>query len=116
MTVTSTPPPGAGTSLRRARPRYGERIVEAVLFLAALVSVVTTVGIVVAILGPTLEFFREPAVNVWDFLTGTTWTPLFAAAQQAFGVLPLVAATLTTSFIALLVARPVGLGAAIYLA
>lgn len=109
-------PPGAGTvSLRRVQPRYGERAIEAVLLLAALVSVLTTVGIVVAIAVPTVEFFAEPAVSLWGFLTGTTWTPLFAENQQQFGVLPLVTATLTTSAIALLVAIPLGLGAAIYL-
>jgi phosphate transport system permease protein len=116
VTSTSTPPPGAGTSLRRARPRYAERTVEAVLLAAALVSVLTTVGIVIAILEPTIQFFLEPGVDLWNFLTGTTWTPLFAEAQQEFGVLPLVTATLTTSVIALVVAIPVGLGAAIYLA
>ena len=96
--------------------RYGERVIEAVLFLAALVSILTTIGIVIAIIGPTIEFFQEPAVSVWEFLTGTEWTVLFSEAQREFGVLPLVAATLTTTVIALLVAIPLGLGAAIYLA
>jgi len=107
---------GAGVSLRRSQPRYGERVIEAVLFLAALVSILTTIGIVIAIIGPTIEFFREPAVSVWEFLTGTEWTVLFSEAQREFGVLPLVTATLTTTAIALLVAIPLGLGAAIYLA
>ena len=84
------------------------------LFLAALISVLTTIGIVIAIIGPTIDFFQEPAVSLWDFLTGTEWTVLFA--DQNFGVLPLVTATLTTTVIALLVAIPIGLGAAIYLA
>jgi phosphate transport system permease protein len=106
---------GAGVSLRRSQPRYGERVIEAVLFLAALVSVVTTIGIVVAIIGPTVEFFQEPAVSVWEFLTGTEWTVLFQESQQEFGVLPLVTATFTTTAIALMVAIPLGLGAAIYL-
>ena len=110
-----TRPTGAGVSLRRSQPRYGERVIEAVLFLAALVSVVTTIGIVVAIIGPTVEFFQEPAVSVWEFLTGTEWTVLFQESQQEFGVLPLVTATFTTTAIALMVAIPLGLGAAIYL-
>jgi phosphate transport system permease protein len=101
-------------SLRRSQPRYGERAIEAVLFLAALISILTTIGIVIAIIGPTIDFFQEPAVSLWDFLTGTEWTVLFA--DQNFGVLPLVTATLTTTVIALLVAIPIGLGAAIYLA
>jgi len=115
VSTTNTDTPGAGISLRRARPRYGERVIEGVLFLAALVSILTTVGIVVAIAGPTIEFFREPAVSLWDFLTGTTRTPLFAEGQQEFGVLSLVSATITTTVIAILVAVPLGLGAATYL-
>jgi phosphate transport system permease protein len=111
---TTTNTTGAGVSLRRSQPRYGERAIEAVLFLAALISILTTIGIVIAIIGPTIEFFQEPAVSLWDFLTGTEWTVLFA--DQNFGVLPLVTATLTTTMIALLVAIPIGLGAAIYLA
>lgn len=107
---------GAGVSLRRSRSRRGERVVEAILFLAALVSIATTIGIVIAIIGPTVEFFAEPAVSVWDFFTGTEWTVLFSESQQKFGILPLVTATLTTTVIALAVAIPLGLGAAIYLA
>ena len=68
---------GAGVSLRRSQPRLGERAIEAVLFLAALVSVLTTIGIVIAIIGPTIDFFREPAVTVWGLPTGTEWTVLF---------------------------------------
>ncbi|HEU0214391.1 MAG TPA: phosphate ABC transporter permease subunit PstC [Jiangellaceae bacterium] len=109
-------PGGAGVSLRRSQPRYGERVIEAVLFVAALVSILTTIGIIVAIIGPTIDFFREPTVTVWDFLTGTEWTALFSEEQQEFGVLPLVSATLVTTVIAMAVAIPVGLGAAIYLA
>lgn len=114
MSSTTTKATGAGVSLRRSQPRYGERAIEVVLFLAAVISVLTTIGIVIAIIGPTIEFFREPAVSLWGFLTGTEWTVLFA--DQNFGVLPLVTATLTTTVIALLVAIPIGLGAAIYLA
>ena len=88
---------GAEVSLRRSQPRLGERAIEAVLFLAALVSVLTTIGIVIAIVGPTIDFFREPAVTVWGFLTGTEWTVLFQESQQKFGVLPLVTATLIVS-------------------
>jgi phosphate transport system permease protein len=116
LTDLTTQQPGAGMSLRRSRPHYGERVIEAVLLLAAMVSIATTIGIIVAIIGPTVEFFREPAVSVWEFVTGTTWTPLFAEGQREFGVLPLVSATITTTVIAMLVAVPIGLGAATYLA
>lgn len=76
-----------------------------------MLSVATTVGIVVALLIPTVEFFQT--VDLFDFLTGTKWSPLFADAH--FGVLPLVSGTLLTTFWALCICIPFGLGAAIYL-
>ena len=75
-------------------------------------SVLITVGIVVALLFPAIDFFRE--ISLWDFLTGTRWAPTFA--DPSFGVLPLITGTLWTTAIGLLVAIPVGLAAAIYLA
>jgi phosphate transport system permease protein len=97
--------------LTASRPRYGERAIQGALFLCALVSVATTVGIVVALAQPAIDFFRE--VSIGDYLTGTTWAPLFK--PSSFGVLPLVAGTLSTTLWACLVALPFGLGAAIYL-
>jgi phosphate transport system permease protein len=94
-----------------ARPRYGELVIKGVLALCAVLSVVTTLGIVVALLEPTIEFFGE--VSVTDFFTGTEWSPLFA--DPRFGVIPLVTGTLVTTFWALAVAIPFGLGSAIYL-
>jgi phosphate ABC transporter permease protein PstC len=79
---------------------------------AALLSVLVTVGIVASLLIPALQFFRE--VSVWEFLTGTRWTPQFTG-QESYGVLPLVTGTAWTTLIALLIAVPLGLGAAIYL-
>jgi len=96
-----------------ARPRYGELLIQGLLILCAVVSILTTIGILISLVGPTLEFFRE-AVSVVGFLTGTQWSPLFA--NPEFGVLPLVAATFTVTVTALVVAIPVGLGAAVYLA
>jgi phosphate transport system permease protein len=105
--VTTASPP----SLRRSRPRYGERAVEALLLLAAVLSVLTTVGILVSLLDGTLRFLSE--VPLVDFLFGTEWTPLFAGGS--FGVLPILSATLLITGIAMLVAIPFGLGAALYL-
>jgi phosphate transport system permease protein len=116
VSTTEKTAPGAAPSLRPARPRYGERVIEGGLLVAALTSIATTLAIIFAIFEPAVEFFLEPEINVVDFFTGTTWTPLFAEAQRQFGVLPLVAATFTTSWIALVIAVPLGLGAAIYLA
>jgi phosphate transport system permease protein len=100
-------------SLRRTRPRYGEALIKGTLLAAALVSVATTLGIVASLIPPTLRFFER--VGLWEFFTGTQWTPLFGEGQQEYGVLPLVSATLLITAIAVLVAVPLGLAAAIYL-
>jgi phosphate transport system permease protein len=101
--------PGAGAL--GAPPRRGEAIIKGLLFAAATVSVLTTLGIVASLIGETFIFFSE--VGVFEFLLGTEWSPLFADPQ--FGVLPLVFGTLMVTAIALLVAIPLGLGSAIYL-
>ena len=101
----------AVTALPRKRIRPGEIVVQAILFIAAAISVLTTVGIVLSLVLPALEFFGE--VSLWSFLTGTTWAPLFEPSH--FGVVPLVVGTLMISFWSALVAFPLGVGVAIYL-
>ncbi|HET9404350.1 MAG TPA: phosphate ABC transporter permease subunit PstC [Burkholderiales bacterium] len=96
---------------RRKLRHVKERIIEFVLFLAALVSVATTVGIVVILLKESLIFFQQ--VSLWDFLTDTQWTPLFSDAH--YGIMPLLSGTLVSSTVALLVAIPLGTIIAIYL-
>jgi phosphate transport system permease protein len=98
-------------ALTRTGGRLGERLIGALLFFCALVSVLTTAGIVAVLIWETLEFFAE--VPLWRFLTETEWTPLFA--EKHFGILVLLSATVLTSVIALALALPVGLLAAIYL-
>lgn len=98
--------------ITRQSPRYGERATMIVIAAAAGFSVLVTIGIVLALLFPALEFFRQ--VSIVEFLTGTRWTPRFAG-QESYGVLPLVSGTLWTTFIGLLIAVPFGLGAAVYL-
>lgn len=88
-----------------------EKIIEKVLALCALITILTTIGIVGVLLYEAVGFFRE--VPISDFLTGTEWTPLFA--DKNYGILPLVSGTLLTTFIAIAVALPVGLTIAIYL-
>jgi phosphate transport system permease protein len=97
--------------LHAERRRWGEDVIKGVLALCALVSVATTVGIVVALLEPAIEFFSE--VNFIDFITGIRWAPLFEPAS--FGVVPLIVGTLSVLFWACLICMPFGLGAAIYL-
>ncbi|MBI4728537.1 MAG: phosphate ABC transporter permease subunit PstC [Acidobacteria bacterium] len=101
----------ATTSLRLHRRRTGERVIKGALLACGVVSVATTVGIILSLAFETVEFFR--AVPILDFLTGTRWAPTFS--PSSFGVLPLVAATLVIAGIAVAVATPLGLGAAIYL-
>jgi phosphate transport system permease protein len=98
-------------SLRAARRRWGEDIIKGLLMLAALISILTTTGIVLSLIEETISFFGD--VSVGDFLFGTEWAPLFEPAS--FGVLPLVLGTMIISAIAMLVAVPLGLAAAIYL-
>ncbi len=111
LTVEPTQPALVQRRLGASKPRYGERVIVAVLALCALVSVATTIGIVIALFVPTIEFFGT--VSPLEFFTSTEWAPLFERAR--FGVLPLVAATVTTTVCALAVCVPFGLGAAVYL-
>jgi phosphate transport system permease protein len=110
-TTTVTRAPGA-SALGASRRRIGEDVIKGLLFLAAMLSVLTTAGIVLSLLRETVSFFRQ--VGIGEFLFGTEWSPLFADAS--FGVLPLVSGTLLATGIAMLVAVPLGLGAAVYLA
>lgn len=95
----------------RRRVRAEQLVILALLLIATLVSVLTTVGIIFTLVRESFGFFQE--VSVWEFVTGTKWAPLFE--PQAFGVLPLIAGTLLAAGIAGIVALTLGLGAAIYL-
>jgi phosphate transport system permease protein len=97
--------------LRAEGRRWSEAVVKTVLALCALVSVATTVGIILALLEPSIEFFQE--VSIVDFFSGDRWAPLFEPAS--FGVQPLLVGTLVVTFWACLVALPLGLCVAIYL-
>src|SRR5687767_10535929 len=88
-----------------------EFLIERGLFLCALLSVGTTIGIIAVLAIETAAFLRE--VPITEFLFGTEWTPLFS--MPRFGVLPLVAGTTLVSVIAMLVALPMGLLSAVYL-
>ncbi len=88
-----------------------EKIIESLLFLSALVSVLTTIGILWVLLSESSAFFKQ--VPVWKFLTDSQWTPLFA--DKHYGIMPLVTGSLLTTLIAIIVALPVGLSIAVYL-
>jgi len=102
--------PEARKSLRR-RFRWGETVIQGLLFFSGFFSIFTTIGIVHELGKEALLFFREPAVKLWAFLTGTQWQPHI----EQFGILPLFTSTLITSVIAMSIAIPLGLGVAIYL-
>jgi len=101
---------GPAREPRRVRTRF-EFIIEWGLFLSALLSIGTTIGIILVLTIETVAFLRQ--VPIVEFLTGTEWTPLFSVPR--FGVLPLVAGTTLVSLIAMTVALPMGLLSAIYL-
>jgi len=97
----------SGLRYRKVR----DRLIEALLLAAGLVAVFTTLAIVAILLYESSSFFAH--VSIVEFLTDTMWTPLFADAH--YGILPLVAGTVTTTMVALLVAVPLGTTIAIYL-
>jgi phosphate transport system permease protein len=103
----------------RAR-NHVETVVKYVLLAAACVAVLTTIGIVFSVLFETVRFFQK--VSPLDFIFGTQWSPQTAiradqvGSSGAFGIIPLLTGTLLITFIAMLIAGPIGLFAAIYMA
>lgn len=108
--VTSVRFTSANDPIRRRR-RIREAVIEGILLLAAASSILVTIGIVSVLVMESIPFFQH--VTFWDFITGTEWTPLFD--NPKFGILPLVAGTLLSTGIALLVAVPLGTIAATFL-
>jgi phosphate transport system permease protein len=88
-----------------------DRMMPLILGFFALISILTTLGIVLILITESSNFFRE--ISIVKYLTGTKWTPLFS--DPEFGILPLITGTLMVTVIGSVVAIPVGLGSAIYL-
>jgi phosphate transport system permease protein len=104
-------PQGQFVTGEAVRPRrWVEEVIGFALFGCALVSILTTVGIVVVLLFEAAQFFQE--VSIVEFLTGTKWSPKLS---HKFGILPLLCGTMLVTAGAAVVALPVGLGTAIYL-
>jgi len=95
----------------KRRRKLRERAIESVLLAAACVSVFTTIGIVYILLKESVVFFSQ--VPLWSFLTDRQWTPLFDDAH--FGIMVLLAGTVSSSLVALSIAIPLGTIIAIYL-
>jgi len=108
---------GNTINLTATSRRPGEQVIKVLLAASAFLSVIITIGIVVALFAPLTTFFAN--VSIVEFLTGTSWTAGFGAKDswddKDWGVLPLVVGTLLTMTIALVVAVPIGLGVATYL-
>jgi len=88
-----------------------EKIIEKLLQFSAAISIFTTLGILYVLISESIDFFKE--VSIVEFLTETQWTPLFS--DKHYGILALLSGTLLTSFIAIIVAVPIGLSIAIFL-
>lgn len=97
-------------SLRR-RPRWGETIIQGLLFFSGFFSIFITLGIVYELGKEALLFFQMPEVDLLATLTTTEWKPHIGK----FGIWPLFNSTLMTTFIAMAIAIPLGMGVAIYL-
>ena len=110
MTTQEEQTPAKASSLKK-RARPGEVAIRAFLFFCGFLSIVTTLGILYELGKESLLFFQDDSVSVVEFFTHTVWQPQ----AGVFGVLPLILGTLLISLIAILVAVPIGLAAAIYL-
>lgn len=110
MTMT-TRQSDAPLMLESSSPRYGEKVIVAWLFLAASLAVLITVGIVVSLILPTVEFFRTVPID--RFLSMEPWGPLFA--DPTYGVIHIVGGTFAIVLYTAVIALPAGLGSAIYM-
>lgn len=121
--VTATASAGLFFSYRRVNPALRarntmERVIKFILVASSTIAILTTIGIVLSMVGETLRFFTF--VSPMEFFFGTTWNPRFSSVggggQGEFGLLPLLSGTLLVASVALIVAIPLGLLSAIYLA
>lgn len=106
---TPTAEPAVYNFKKRLRP--GEAVIQGFLFVCGLISIVTTIGIVYVLGRESLLFFASDEVSLVEFFGTTAWQP----AIGQFGIWSLINATMMTTTIAMVVALPFGLGAAIYL-
>ena len=109
--VQSQDPPISKRLAKNIRRNFFERLIEVILMCSALTAVFITLAIVYILVTEAASFFSD--ISLLEFFTGKEWSPLFE--NTKYGIMPLVAGTLTTSFVALALAVPVGTIAAIYL-
>jgi len=104
--------PLAGGSILRRRRRFGERIIEGWIVLAGLLSIIVLLGIVVLLFKEGMPIFLD--TPPWEFLFGTRWYPV--SEPPTFGVMPFFVSTLWVTLVATVIAVPVGIACAAYLA
>lgn len=97
---------------KKSTGQLAEKAVPVILLLIAIISVLTTLGIVFTLIFETITFFKR--VSIAEFLTAKEWLPFFSS-NPKYGILPLIAGTLQVTFIAMIVAVPIGLASAIFL-
>lgn len=110
LTLKKTEKKASTINLRR-KPRLGETIIQGLLFFSGFFSIFVTLGIVYELGKEALLFFQMPQVDLLATLTTTEWKPHVGK----FGIWPLLNATLMTTFIAMNIAIPLGMGVAVYL-
>jgi len=103
---------GGESLLRATRSRRGEQVIVLLLKACGAISILTTAGIVAMLFVEAAPFFRQ--IDPRTFFLGTTWQP-FGSNPNNFGVLPLINGTMLVTVVAMVVAVPLGLGAAMYL-
>jgi len=110
LTLKNKEKKASARNLRR-KPRWGETIIQALLFFSGFFSIFTTLGIVYELGKEALLFFQMPEVNLLASLTTTEWKPHIGK----FGIWPLVTSTMMTTLIAMTIAIPLGMSVAVYL-
>ncbi|MFC7370374.1 phosphate ABC transporter permease subunit PstC [Fictibacillus iocasae] len=98
---------------KRSRNAIAEKAMPKLFVACAIISILTTIGIVFTLLAETFTFFDR--ISIVEFVTNKNWFPFTGEAHADYGIRALIAGTLTVTAIAMLVAIPVGLSAAIYL-
>ncbi|MGM0604265.1 MAG: phosphate ABC transporter permease subunit PstC [Halobacteriota archaeon] len=102
---------------RSDREKRVERLTRGLFRTCAALTVLITIGIVIALVKDAIVFFSDPMVEGFDFLFGTEWKPtqLTGDGEYKFGILPLLSGTIVITVLSAIIALPVGLAAAIYL-
>lgn len=109
--TSAVPNKKAANKSRIKRMKISNVVAKNILFLFAIITMLTTVGIIISLLKDSIGFFTE--ISIKEFLFGKVWTPLFS--EPSFGVLPLVCGTLLITLISAVISIPIGLFTAIYL-